>query len=159
VTETIAFTGARRLAPADVDVVLAVVAALPDGIRVLHGACVGADALVGRAAYERGLGVHAILPALDEYTHVQWARYCHSHEQLAPSPEPYRARNQRLVALCDRLIAFPAWPEVDGRSRRSGTWMTIRLARAAGRPVAIHLLHAEGSPALMLENDAQRGTY
>jgi hypothetical protein len=140
VSETVAFTGARKVPLAGVDLITDVVGRLPATARVLHGGCLGVDALVGRAAWERGLGVHTVLPGLDQYTHPDWARYCHSHERLAGGSESYRARNTRLVALADRLIAFPAWPERDGRSVRSGTWMCVRIARAAGKPDTVYLL-------------------
>ena|SRR5580765_2940059 len=146
---TVAFTGARKIPRNGVDLIVDVVARLPADTRVLHGGCLGADALVGRAAWERGLGVHVVLPGLDRFTHPDWARYCHSHEQLPGGSESYRARNARLVALCDSLVAFPAWPERDSRSLRSGTWMTVRLARAAGKPVTVYPLCDAPLPAYL----------
>jgi predicted Rossmann-fold nucleotide-binding protein len=141
--QTVAFTGARVITPAGAERVRAVVEALPRATRVLTGGCVGVDALVAWAAYHVDLSVHTVLPALDRYTDSEWARWCVSHEQLPPSPDPYRARNARLIFLADRLIAFPAWPEGDGRSRRSGTWMTVRLAYRAQKPVELYVLNGD----------------
>jgi hypothetical protein len=49
--------------------------------------------------------------------------------------KPPLDRNRDIVADCSRLIACPRGPE---RSYpRSGTWATVRYARAAGKPVTI----------------------
>lgn len=42
---------------------------------------------------------------------------------------PYAERNQSIVDVSNILCGLPAYPEFDGRSRRSGTWQTIRMAR------------------------------
>ena len=51
----------------------------------------------------------------------------------ATHADAYRARNTKMVELADKLVAFPAGSEA--AFRRSGTWMTCRIARRAGRPV------------------------
>jgi hypothetical protein len=43
-------------------------------------------------------------------------------------------RNRDIVAACDLLIAAP---ETDTEQLRSGTWATVRYARAAGKPVVM----------------------
>lgn len=45
----------------------------------------------------------------------------------------YADRNQALADIADKVIGFPLFPEKDPRSRRSGTWQTIRMARRAGK--------------------------
>ncbi len=45
-------------------------------------------------------------------------------------------RNRAMVARCDRLIACPGEPD---EVLRSGTWATVRYARAAGKPVTLIL--------------------
>lgn len=62
----------------------------------------------------------------------------------------YRYRNllmlQRAYGLQQRdgaqvlVLAYPLYPERDARSRRSGTWLCVRQARAAGFPVDVHPL-------------------
>lgn len=47
----------------------------------------------------------------------------------------YRKRNHFIVELADALIAFPEGPEES--HRRSGTWMTVRMAREKGIPVRV----------------------
>lgn len=44
----------------------------------------------------------------------------------------YRARNERIVRESGVLLAFPEGPEES--FPRSGTWMTVRIARKAGIP-------------------------
>lgn len=41
-----------------------------------------------------------------------------------------------IAETCDRLLAFPneSW-----EANRSGTWTTVRYARAAGKPVTLVL--------------------
>jgi predicted Rossmann fold nucleotide-binding protein DprA/Smf involved in DNA uptake len=46
----------------------------------------------------------------------------------------YMKRNDALVADAEVLLAFPAFP---GERRRSGTWATVRRARALGIPVHV----------------------
>ena len=52
-----------------------------------------------------------------------------------PAGDDPLARNRRIVEACDILIAAP---ETDREVVRSGTWATVRYARAAEKPV-IHL--------------------
>jgi len=51
------------------------------------------------------------------------------------SRHPYRPRNIMLVQFCDKLVAVPEGPE--HAFRRSGTWMTVRIARAHSTPVEV----------------------
>ena len=44
------------------------------------------------------------------------------------------ARNRRIVARCDVLVAAPRTNEEE---LRSGTWMTVRAAHKAGKPVVM----------------------
>jgi hypothetical protein len=57
-----------------------------------------------------------------------------------PPGTTFKQRDARMVEVGDRVIAFPLYPENDPRSKRSGTWMTVRLANRAGKPVKIHVL-------------------
>jgi hypothetical protein len=111
------------------------VAALPPGAVVVQGACRGGDALIARLAFQRGdLHVHAVVPGIRTQLDPSWKSSCHSYE-LMPPGTTYRHRNTRIVELVnERLIAIPGVPE---GVRASGTWMTINIARRAGKPVEV----------------------
>jgi hypothetical protein len=49
-----------------------------------------------------------------------------------PAGSTYRDRNAELVRWGTVTYGLPAYPEEDPRSRRSGTWQAIRMARKAG---------------------------
>jgi hypothetical protein len=51
----------------------------------------------------------------------------------------YTARNRWLVDRADLVLGFPLAPTDDG----SGTWETMRYARAGGRPVVVVALSAD----------------
>jgi hypothetical protein len=50
-----------------------------------------------------------------------------------PAGTTYADRNAVLVKRGTFVCGLPAYPEDDPRSRRSGTWQTIRMARRAGK--------------------------
>jgi hypothetical protein len=52
-------------------------------------------------------------------------------------PGTYMARNDRLIAEADVLLAFPPTPH---EITRSGTWATVRRARRKGIPVHLYPL-------------------
>lgn len=53
---------------------------------------------------------------------------------------PHRSRNAAILDHTDVLLAFPLHGEDHGQSKRSGTWMTIRMARERGLEVEITIL-------------------
>lgn len=57
-------------------------------------------------------------------------------------PAPYRERNRAIVEACDLLLACPSGQESDASQRRSGAWMTIRMARIERKP--IHIVYPNG---------------
>lgn len=136
----VGITGSRLLPPARRAVVEAALAALPADARLITGGAVGVDAFAAAWWHRERWDVTTILPAADAYRDPNWTWACTRHEQLAPSPYPYRARNARIVALSDLLLAFPMREEAHSTQRRSGTWQTVRLARAAGVPVHVYIL-------------------
>lgn len=81
-----------------------------------HGAAEGADSQAETIARSHG-----------------WFTVAH------PAGEDPLARNRLIVACGDILIAAPSG---DKEQLRSGTWATVRYARAAGKPV-IMLSRAE----------------
>jgi hypothetical protein len=44
-----------------------------------------------------------------------------------------------MVELCARLVAIPAHPEDDPRSRRACTRLTVRLAQKAAKVVEVYV--------------------
>lgn len=143
-SETVGFTGTRSLTPAENPLIERVVDGLPGGTRVVTGACLGVDAQVATYAFtaHAGLKIHTIVPADRSRVDPDWLGWCHTYEEM-PRGTTYRDRNIRIVTESDRLIAFPDHAEDVPESRRSGTWMTIRLCRKAGKPVEIHILCSE----------------
>lgn len=100
---------------------------------VITGGAIGGDAFAARVATGLGLWVRTILPEDAKEIDPQWADYCDESE----GGYPYRARNTRIVEQCTILFAFPAYPEAAPASKRSGTWMTVRIAKGQGREVRI----------------------
>lgn len=99
---------------------------LDEGITWQHnGDCIGADEQAGKLWLQMGGAIHlhppginskrAFLQDIDEGSH----------------PKPYRERNQDIVNASERLVATPGGMEEE---LRSGTWMTIRMARRKGIP-------------------------
>jgi hypothetical protein len=110
--------------------------------QIVTGACVGVDALVARYATSLGMAVHAVVPSDRSRVDPEWLRYCTTYEEMAPGTT-YRDRNERIVALTTSdLFAVPEHPEGDPRSRRSGTWQTVRMARRARKRVHVHVMVA-----------------
>lgn len=146
--DAVGFTGARSIVSEQERLVEAALAVLdPSRHVVVTGGCIGIDRLVAVLAHVRGLHVHTILPADRSRLDLDWRQHCTSYEEM-PIGTDYRARNERLVARSKRLVALPAHPEDDPRSKRSGTWMTVRIARQAVKPIVVLLPETatEGSP-------------
>ena len=104
--------GSRHFA--DLGRVADYVNSLPAGASIITGSASGVDASAVKVARERGVPVQ-VMPA--------------SFEELADAGKS-AARNQRLVAACDVLVAF--W---DGTSK--GTRTTVERALDAGKEVHV----------------------
>lgn len=94
-----------------------------------HGDCVGVDQQAHEIAEEYGIVIEVHPPndpAHRAYT-TGW--------EILHREKSYAARNQEIVDACDVLIAVPEKPE--SAAPRSGTWMTVRKARKAHKPVII----------------------
>lgn len=92
-----------------------------------HGDCMGADSDFHRIAASLGAHVVGHIPidnAMRAFCQV--TEFAH--------PKPYAARNADIVRESDVMIACPA---ESTEQQRGGTWMTIRMARKAGKPLAI----------------------
>jgi hypothetical protein len=103
-----------------------------------HGDCVGADADFDAICAE--LGVHRTAwPGYNAYH--QWPNRAFCKADQVMTIKPYKTRD-RLIVLkgVDGLIACPGGMKEE---LRSGTWMTVRMARNMLR--TIHIIYPDGS--------------
>ncbi len=107
----IAIVGSRTYP--DLNKVVEYVKALPEGTTIVSGGALGPDLVAEKAAKRRGLPTLIFL--------ADWK---------AEPKEAGAIRNQTIVDHADEVVAF--W---DGISK--GTAITIRKAKAAGKPVTI----------------------
>jgi hypothetical protein len=100
------------------------------------GGCVGFDDFVGRTLVEIfPTHIHRVYVPANRTLVAAWWR----DPKLAPLVEvremnpgtTYADRNQALVNDVAALVAKP-------KSVRSGTWMTVGMARRANKPVVFH---------------------
>lgn len=117
------------------------------------GACRGWDASAGRLLVdwypERRHVVY--VPANREQVDVWWKDSIllekvesYGGELIIidmPLGSSYKDRNQWIVDVSSELLACAEYPESHGRSTRSGTWQTVRMARRAGLPVTVDILN------------------
>lgn len=118
--------------------------ALSDATGFITGACVGGDAFIGRTLFEIFPDHQhtVVIPADRSRVDPWWERHVHYFSggmggvHNAPwirvihmaVDTTYQNRNQTLVNFSDALIGYPLYNERDARSRRSGSWQTIRMA-------------------------------
>lgn len=112
---------------------------------LIHGACVGVDELCAKCAWDNDAAViMAVVPPNRSLVSEKAVSLSGLVEDIAPGPNGYKRRNQTIVDESDRILAFPGYPEDHPKSRRSGTWQTIRMARRAGIPVRVYVLSEVG---------------
>lgn len=88
-----------------------------------HGDCIGADEDAHITFLRAGWRIE-IRPGRG-LEHLR--AYCHGADVVYPE-KPHLERNSDIVAASDELVGLPEGPETP----RSGTWSTIRKARAKG---------------------------
>lgn len=93
-----------------------------------HGDCIGADAEFHELVKKRTWWRVVSHPPID----TKRQAFCTCDESRPPGD--YLKRNADIVAESDAMIAAPAEA---GEQQRGGTWATIRMARRAGKPLAI----------------------
>lgn len=131
----VSFTASRDLDERGQGVALNVMATLPPAGRYITGGAVGGDAFIGRHLHEQYRdGWHTVIVPADRSRVDPWWESCRGVEVLEMLPgTTYADRNALLVELGTMVCGLPAYPEDDPRSKRSGTWQTIRMARRAGK--------------------------
>lgn len=100
------------------------------GETLLHGDCVGGDAYAHDLGREKGYTIEVYPPRVDTYRAYKVGDIVHPVED-------YRVRNQMIADRCDVLVAVPEGPE--SQFPRSGTWMTVRMARKQDKPIIVIL--------------------
>lgn len=135
---TVSFTASRIIGAEGWTVMRSVLSAeVPQADRYVTGAACGGDAFIGHWLHKNRPGAehHVIVPADRSQVDPWWLRLedgvVYVHEM--PPGSTYLQRNKRLVKMGTMLFGFPAHPEHDWRSKRSGSWQACRLARRAGK--------------------------
>lgn len=134
----LAFTGTRRgMTPEQHAALPSVLACLPE--LVLHGGAKGADAqfhaflaLKYAALGQRPMPIEVYPGETVRWTHWNYSSQSGELFKVHKSAPPLD-RDKAIARRCDHLLACPDGPE----RARSGTWATVRYARAAGKPVTI----------------------
>ena len=146
----VAFSGELELSEAEVAMVRRRLAAFERAELYVSGAAFGVDTVAALAAMD-------LFPDACHRVYVPAA--WHNEEAVAELGRrgaevievpasgsragSYMARNDRMVADCDVLLAFPHHAREE---LRSGTWATVRRARKARRRVVVEALR-DGQPA------------
>lgn len=99
-----------------------------------HGDCIGADKEAHTVAYYLGWKIEVHPPLKDDKrAHVEKTRLW-SPSMVMHEPVEYMERNEDIVATCEVIVACPKTHAI---VQRSGTWATVRRARAAKKRVVI----------------------
>jgi hypothetical protein len=121
------FTGPRFIVPDDPRLeTLKAYLTDPDIEIFHHGDCVGWDAYAHSIVLATGKPI-VVHPPIDE----KYRAFCAGPEGqvLVAEPRPYLWRNGDIVRASFKMVAVVATPQ---EVLRSGTWATIRRARAHG---------------------------
>ena len=105
---------------------------------VNQGCCIGSDDELTQLVRESFSGIRIVGHPCNLY--VQTSRRAIKQSDHVTSRQPPLDRNRRMVNLAQVLIATPS---MGHEEVRSGTWMTIRYARKAGKRILI--VYPDGS--------------
>lgn len=150
----VGFTGTRHLGEFGEEAILGTLVGIAKfckghdlELEVVQGGCVGTDTFVAEVAMHLTtvddpprVTVHTILPEDMSRVPREWRSLCHTYESV---PGAYRERNKAVVRRVQCLFGIADYPEAHGKSRRSGTWQTIRLGREANIPVMVLIQHED----------------
>ncbi len=92
-----------------------------------HGDCIGSDELAHEIFRHRGFWMVVHPPKITRYR-----AYC-AGDVVLPVDD-YISRNHTIVDTCEVLVATP---QTTAEQQCSGTWATIRYAKAEGRALII----------------------
>lgn len=141
----IGFTGSRDLTEAEKIGMERILYRLhPD--TVITGACVGVDEFVATwfASHEPGVRQLIYVPGNRSRVNMRviedLSKFSQVEVSYMPRSSSYLDRNLAIIASCDFLLGFPRHVESHALSQRSGTWQTIRKARALSKPMRVFVL-------------------
>lgn len=136
-SDAIAWLESRYEVTAGREVILNVLTTgIPLAARYFTGGAIGGDAFIGRWLFVNRPEAehHVIVPGNKSQVDPWWLQVDGIVRiTMMPSFSTYENRNAELVAEGVAVCGFPAYEEHDRRSRRSGSWQTIRMARDAGK--------------------------
>lgn len=139
------FTGTRRLEPEHYEQINTVLGSLADATEFTTGGALGVDGYVVHAVEELFPWVRqriifpADFKAVDREIY-DWANSGGAELIQMPPGSSYRDRNARILDYSEVLISFPL--KEAALEKRSGTWMTIRMAQKRDIPTQTFILQA-----------------
>lgn len=139
----IGFTGSRYINPIHYPAIDEVLFAYTGADEYTTGGAVGVDTYVLRRLKPlMPKALHRV--CLPEHGPDWDNPYLKLADEVVRVPDtlghPHRSRNKAIIKHSDVLLAFPLHPENHGKSQRSGTWMTIRMAQRSGVRIIMTVL-------------------